>query len=535
MARPTRAEIDHQLDLLQKVIDQHPEGISQPEVAEAYRAAAGPALEERTLQRRLNVLAQDGRVRAEGETRARRYSPKAEARPRSRRAHIGTAPATVVSHEKAPAEGDAFSAIPLSEVAAAALARVRRPVAARRPIGYDEAFLRQYQPGRNWYLPAGLRERLHEMGRTPDPKRPAGTFARDVFERLLIDLAWASSRLEGNTYDRLDTKNLLEHGVRAEGKHAAEAQMILNHKKAIELLVEDAEEIDFNRLTFLNLHAALSENLLGEARDEGRLRARMVHITGTTYTPIAIPQKLEELFDLLLARAREIPDPFEQAFFVMVHLPYLQPFTDVNKRTSRLGANLPLIKANLCPLSFVDVPKTAYIESTLAIYEERRIEPLRDLFAWAYERSCEQYHVTREALGEPDPIRLRYRTQLGEVVRESVLALRPPHRAGVRAWAWAHEVPTADLDSFIDTALGLLVDLHEGALARYGLRPSEFARWKEALPRAGPSEISGGMSRDRNRRLTSLTRSSTLRHERRRHVLHLRRQGSVFGGPAAGA
>jgi hypothetical protein len=144
-------------------------------------------------------------------------------------------------------------------------------------------------------------------------------------------------------------------------------------------------------------------------------------------------------------------------------------------------ANLPLIKANLCPLSFIDVPERAYIEAALAVYEERRIEPLRDLFRWAYERSCEQYHITREAMGQPDPIRLRYRPQLAQLVRETVLELRPPHRGDMRAWAEAQEVPVADLDAFTDTALGLLIDLHEGALARYGLSPSDFARWKEAF------------------------------------------------------
>lgn len=475
MTRPTRAEIDRQLDRLEDVIAGHPEGIGQPEIAEALGTTAGSALDERTLQRRLRELSRAGRVRAEGETRGRRYFPIAHESPAAQEIAQG---AEAASHAEAPAPDDAFEGIPRSKESFGALARVRRPIAGRRPVGYDEAFLRDYDPGRSWYLPAVLRAHLHEIGRTPDPDRAAGTFARDIFERLLIDLAWASSRLEGNTYDRLDTKNLLELGIRAEGKDAADTQMILNHKKAIELLVEQAEEIDFNRHTFLNLHAALSENLLDDARDEGRLRRRMVHITGTTYTPLAIPQKLEELFDLLLMKARAIGDPFEQAFFVMVQLPYLQPFTDANKRTSRLGANLPLIKANLCPLSFIDVPERAYIESTLAVYEDRCVEPLRDLFCWAYERSCDQYRITREALGQPDPIRLRYRSRLGEVVRESVLDLRPPRRSDMRAWAEAHEVPAADVDAFADTAFGLLIDLHEGALARYGLRPSEFARWK---------------------------------------------------------
>ncbi len=477
MARATQAEIDRQLDLLQEVIEQHPNGIAQPEIAVAYRVAAGAALDERTLQRRLKLLAQTGRVRAEGETRARLYFPSAEPQV----AQGGSAEETSVPGD------DAFAGITLSRAAAEALTRIRRPITARNPVGYDEEFIRGYEPGKNWYLPATLRERLHVIGTTPDPNRPAGTFARDMFERLLIDLAWASSRLEGNTYDRLDTKMLLELGVHAEGKDAADAQMILNHKKAIELLVEHAEDLDFNRYTVLNLHAALSENLLNDARDEGRLRTRIVHITGTTYTPLAIPQRLEELFDLLLDKVRAIPDPFEQAFFVMVHIPYLQPFTDVNKRTSRLAANLPLIKANLCPLSFIDVPERAYTESMLAIYEDRRIEPLRDLFIWAYERSAEQFRVTREALGQPDPLRLRYRQELGEVVREVVLDLQPPQRALLRARGEAHGVAAEDLDAFTEAALGLLVHLHEGTLYRYGLRPSDLTRWRETLPRDEPA------------------------------------------------
>jgi len=477
MARATQAEIDRQLDLLQELIEQHPKGIARPEIAEAYRAVAGPPLDARTLQRRLKLLVQRGRVRAEGETRARRYFPSAE----------GGAPQSGTTEAVGASGEDVFTGIALSEAAIEALARIRRPINARSPVGYDEAFLRGYEPGRSWYLAEDILERLREIGKTPDPNRPAGTFARDIFERLLIDLAWASSRLEGNTYNRLDTRNLLEFGVHAEGKDATDAQMILNHKKAIELLVEEAEHLDFNRYTVLNLHAALSENLLNDPRDEGRLRTRLVQITGTTYMPLAIPQKLEELFDLLLDTARAIPDPFEQAFFVMVHVPYLQPFADVNKRTSRLGANLPLVKANLCPLSFVDVPERAYTESMLAIYEDRRIDPLRDLFVWAYERSAQQFRVTREALGQPDPLRLRYRRELVEVVREVVVSLRPPQRSLLRAGAEGHGVSAADLDAFTEAALGLLVDLHEGTLYRYGLRPRDLMRWRETLPLEEPS------------------------------------------------
>jgi len=136
-------------------------------------------------------------------------------------------------------------------------------------------------------------------------------------------------------------------------------------KAAIELLVADAESIGFNRYTLLNLHALLAENLLHESRAAGRLRTIMVSISETTYQPTGIPQVIEASFDQLLAKASAVEDPFEQALFVMVHLPYLQPFEDVNKRVSRVAANIPFVRENLAPLSFVDIPVRAYVDAVV--------------------------------------------------------------------------------------------------------------------------------------------------------------------------
>jgi hypothetical protein len=232
-------------------------------------------------------------------------------------------------------------------------------------VGYNRAFLDDYRPNDTFYLSPDTRQRLLECGRSPDGERPAGTYARQIFNRLLNDLSWNSSRLEGNTYSLLETERLLELGETAEGKDVLEIQMILNHKAAIELLVEQAEEVGFNRYTILNLHALLSDNLLGNPQACGRLRTIGFGIGGTVYYPLEVPQLIEECFQQVLDTAAAVKDPFEQAFFVMVHLPYLQPFEDVNRRVSRLAANLPLIRLNLCPLSFVDVPERAYVEGVL--------------------------------------------------------------------------------------------------------------------------------------------------------------------------
>lgn len=118
------------------------------------------------------------------------------------------------------------------------------------------------------------------------------------------------------------------------------------------LSTKSADQIGFNRRTILNLHALLADNLLEDPTAPGGLRHEGVGISGSVFHPLEVPQLLEECFDEILEKAAAVTDPFEQAFFMMVQLPYLQPFIDVNKRVSRLAANIPLIRRNLAPLSF---------------------------------------------------------------------------------------------------------------------------------------------------------------------------------------
>ena len=473
MPRTSQASIDEELDRLEQLVRQHPGGIRRSALGLEYARVYGEELSRRTLLRRLDELSGAGRVLPEGESRARLYKP-----PPSRSAGAIAGERGDVGEPMAPKVAPVPGYPPLSKEGTDVWALMQRALMEREPVGYDRTFLDLYVPGQSWYLPRPLRSRLHEVGRTPDPTRPAGTFARDILGRLLIDLAWASSRLEGNTYSRLDTQNLIEFGQRLEGADASEAQMILNHKAAIEYLVDAAEQVDFDRPTLVSLHALLSENLLPDARDEGRLRVHPVAITGTVYTPVGVGQVIEEYFELLIRKGAAIDDPFEQAFFSMVHIPYLQPFADVNKRTSRLAANIPLVRSNLCPLSFLDVPGKAYLEGTLAVYENQRVELLRDVFEWAYERSCAQYRVVRDSLSEPDPVRLRYRSEIAVAVRDTVLSGLPPRREALREWAKRAGIPPLDLDDFAERAMSVLVNLNEGTAGRYRLRPSEFSAWR---------------------------------------------------------
>ena len=442
-------------------IAHHPEGVG----IDGLHAALAGIVSRRTLQRRLGDLAEQKKVSLIGKGRGLRY----------RQPGILEPDITGRTHAKHEVSAEVY--VPVSPGGQKVLDYVRQPIQHRKPVGYDREFLEAYRPNETAYLPPEIREHLHNIGHSPNGERPAGTYAHDILGRLLIDLSWASSRLEGNTYTRLDTQNLIELGQEAEGKDRREAQMILNHKAAIELLVEQAEEIGFNTFTFFNLHALLSENLLTDPSESGRPRERIVEVSGTVFHPLSIPQQIDSYFRMILDKADAIEDPFEQSFFIMVHIPYLQPFVDVNKRVSRLGANIPLIRRNLCPLSFIDVPERAYVEGTLGVYELTRVELLRDVFVWAYERSCQRYMVIRETVAEPDPVRLRYREALIAIVAEIVRGRQAPSEPAVRAVA-AALVPPQDLDRIVALAREDLANLHEGSVSRYRLRLSEYRAWQ---------------------------------------------------------
>jgi hypothetical protein len=424
------------------------------------------ALSERTLQRRLATLLQEGVARTTGQGRSLLY-------------HLATPTENLVEEKPGKVtEGKAISDMPLSAESLDIQRLLKEPIGKRTPKGYDPSFLRNYQPNINAYLTAAERARLLKFGQTAGQDQPAGTYARQILQRLLIDLSWNSSRLEGNTYSLLDTQRLLSQGQEADHKSTADAQMIFNHKDAIEFLVESAEDIGFNRYTIMNLHALLANNLLPDPSAPGRLRTYAVGITNSAYTPLAVPQQIEEFFDLLLAKASQIQDPFEQAFFVMVHLPYLQPFEDVNKRVSRLAANIPLNKHNLVPLSFVDVPKDIYIQGLLGIYEFQRVDLLKDVFLWAYERSSLRYSTVLQSLGEPDPFRLRYRDDIRGLVTDIVTHALSQVPAQEQIVAAATRIQEADRAKFIEVVETELLSLHDGNFARYKIRPSEFATWK---------------------------------------------------------
>ena len=345
----------------------------------------------------------------------------------------------------------------------------------RKPVTYHDDWVKSYIANKTFYLPENARRQLAHLGKRSFSEIPAGTYAKEIFNRLLINLSYNSSRLEGNTYSLLETEHLLLEGTSAEGKLDLDRIMILNHKEAIRFLVEQASRLEINIETIYTLHYLLSDQLLS-TDESGKIRIGGVRISATTYVPLEGKERLLSRLQYILDTAHAIQDPYEQSFFLLVHIAYLQPFSDVNKRTARLAANIPLIKNNLAPLSFNDIDTSDYISSVIAAYEFNNLGPLQELYCWSYERSCLLFDVTAESLGV-DLLKVKYRTKRRELIREIIH--QNLNQNEVLHWIdnYNQEVPLEHRKKLTKDLLEELADLEWFKANGLGVSKEEFDRW----------------------------------------------------------
>ena len=471
MPKPPKKTAELETEIL-KLLNEDGE-VSVRSIAEATGLSSESETERRAIRRALISLEKQNKIVPKGAGRARVYVLSLP--PTSQPAEQGESAAHSVEQD------GAFKGIALSPESQSLLRYIYQELNQRTPVGYNQDFLRSYEPNKTFYLSEDQRRALMATGRVEAVVHPAGTYARNILNRLLIDLSWSSSRLEGNTYSLLETKRLIELGEMVAGKAATETQMILNHKDAIEYIVESAADEQITSHKICSIHALLSENLLGDPAASGRLRAIAVGIGGTTYIPLENPHVLRECFGLLVEKVNSITDPFEQSLFSIIHLSYLQAFEDVNKRTARLVANIPLIRKNLKPLSFIDVDQPAYVSALLGVYEKNDISLIRDLYIWAYNRSSRQYTAVQQSMGEPNFLKLRYRDSIREIVRSIILERVAGAQVvqEIKDLIEASNIPENERTELFNLIETEIASLHEGNAARFRVRPSEFQTWKK--------------------------------------------------------
>lgn len=211
------------------------------------------------------------------------------------------------------------------------------------------------------------------------------------FERLTIELSWKSSQIEGNTYSLIDTEILIKENKEAKGHTKEEAQMILNHKKALDYILDKKSE--FKKMTLgkiENIHSLIVENM-GVKKN---IRKGLVGITGTKYRPLDNEFQIEEALEkmILVVNKKEI-HPLIKSLMSILLISYIQPFEDGNKRTARLLGNAILLANNYCPLSYRSIDENDYKKATLLFYEQNSARFFKELFIQQFEFSLNNYFL----------------------------------------------------------------------------------------------------------------------------------------------
>ena len=331
---------------LVEYLNGHPGGVSSGEIETHFDVSRS------TLIRRLNEARQAGALTVSGKGPATRY----------------------------------FSADPLS----ALKAYFAKPHTERVVAPYREERLAPL-PG----LSDAAALKFRGIAKYPLDKRELGKF--------LIDFACASSVLEGGTYSLLDTQALIEYGEKSPGKPLEDAFLVLNHKEAFEYLhdnmrldsiyrVHDLLTSDHDLPELAESRHFLPANQRGVVREYAE-----VDIALSAYLPPFRPGAgyIAKALERVLATADSIQDPVQAAFYLLTRIPYLQPFKDGNKRTSRAICNVPLIRAGLSPISFVDFGKQDYIVSLLAFYELGDTRLAERCFVEAYTKSIARLGIPK--------------------------------------------------------------------------------------------------------------------------------------------
>jgi Fic family protein/predicted transcriptional regulator len=228
---------------------------------------------------------------------------------------------------------------------------------------------------------------LHEQYKQNISQLSQTAYAKEL-ERLAIDLSWKSSQIEGNTYSLLETERLLKEKETASGKTKEEAVMLLNHKEALDFIIENPDYlIPLSVSKIEDIHSILIKEL-GVGKN---IRKRRVGISGTNYRPLDNEFQISEALSDMCKLINSKENVFEKALLILVLISYIQPFEDGNKRTARIVSNAVLMNHQYCPISFRTVDSVEYKKAMLLFYEQNNISCFKEIFIEQYRFAVETY------------------------------------------------------------------------------------------------------------------------------------------------
>ncbi len=224
-------------------------------------------------------------------------------------------------------------------------------------------------------------------------QRTAGTtptIQKKELERLVIELSWKSSRIEGNTYTLLDTEKLILEHQEAPGKTKEETKMILNHKDAFTFIHEHKPEYKvLSRANLEHIHTLLTTDL---DIDTG-LRQHAVGVLGSKYIPLDNVHQIRDAVEQMIQAVNRAENPYTKALLALLATSYIQAFDDGNKRTGRLVANAVLMAYGCAPLSYRSVDEETFREAMLVFYELNSVLPMKEIFIDQYQFAAKNYAV----------------------------------------------------------------------------------------------------------------------------------------------
>lgn len=254
---------------------------------------------------------------------------------------------------------------------------------------FNWAVIREVIPNQNIINPQEKKEiEIQQENFKTQISSMSKSLYRKEFERLAIDLSWKSSQIEGNTYSLLETELLIKDKIEAKGKKKEEAVMLLNHKKALDYIIENEDiAIPLKLRDIEDIHSILIKDL----DVERNLRIRAVGITGTNYSPIDNEHQIREALQLMCDIINSKEDVFEKALLALLLTSYIQPFEDGNKRTARIISNAILVNNEYCPISFRTIDPIDYKKALLIFYEQNNVYNFKKIFMEQFKFATKTY------------------------------------------------------------------------------------------------------------------------------------------------
>lgn len=219
-------------------------------------------------------------------------------------------------------------------------------------------------------------------------KKADKEFLKKETERLAIELSWKSSRIEGNTYSLIDTEILIKERVEAKGRKKEEALMILNHKNAIDYILDNRKEFrELDLFQIEKVHQILVKGL----KVRMGIRTGPARIVGTRYMPANGKTKIIKALYATMDKINSLEDPFSKSMALILMISYIQPFDDGNKRTARMLGNAMLVANNACPLSYRSVDEADYKKAMVLFYEQNSARFFQELFIEQFKFAVDNY------------------------------------------------------------------------------------------------------------------------------------------------